>query len=257
MTKITVLGCASSMGTPAAGGFWGNCDPDEPKNERTRASILVESAETTVMVDTTVDTRLQLNRARPETIDAILYTHAHSDHINGLDDLRLYSFKRGKPIDVYSNAETIQELHDRFAYVFKGGGDGVYRPFLQSHVIQDPDFMVGDIEVRSFDQDHGTCTSLGFRFGDFAYCVDVIRLDEPALDKLRGVKTLMVDCAAYHKDQTNTHANLKQVLEWVDILKPEMTYLIDLTTMMDYKTLCEELPDHIRPAYDGLEIEIS
>ena len=117
-------------------------------------------------------------------------------------------------------------------------------------------FPRGDIPVQSFEQDHGTCASLGFRFGAFTYSVDVMNLSEKSLAALKGVETWIVDGGGYQREVPTTHANLKRVFEWVEILKPKMTYLTVLTTYMDYKTLCEELPPHIRPAHDGMEIEM-
>lgn len=253
--KITVLGCGSSMGTPAAGGFWGRCDPAEPRNTRSRASILVEEEGTRILVDTSYDLRLQLNRHRIQDIDALLLSHAHSDHVNGIDDLRAIAFHRAKMIPVYSNKETLDELAQRFPYIL-GGAHEVYTPFIVPRAVGNRDaFDVGGIRVESFEQDHLVCKSLGFRFGAFAYSVDVMGLDDRSLEALKGVETWLVDASSYHKESPGTHATLRQVRAWVDIVKPKMTYLTVLSTHMDYRTLCDELPPHIRPAWDGMEIE--
>lgn len=255
--KITVLGCGSSLGTPAAGGFWGKCDPGEPKNHRTRASILVQSAATNILVDTTYDLREHLNRMSLKKIDAVLFSHAHNDHVNGIDDLRAVAYHANRLLDIYGNAETLEEIERRWPFLFNKKFEGFYVEFLERHVIGNYDrFRCGDIEVESYEQDHTTCTSLGFRFGDFAYSVDVAGLNEKSLEALKGIETWIVDAAAYRKDTVGTHANLQRVMEWADILKPKMTYLTVLTTHMDYKTLCDELPPHIRPAWDGMEIEM-
>lgn len=254
--KVTVMGSGSSFGTPAAGGFWGSCDPNEPKNARTRASILVDSGETTLLVDTTPDLRQHMNRFKVQKLDGILLSHAHSDHINGTDDLRPITFYRKQPIDIYSNEETLAEVGRRWPYVFKAINPAYYSAFGAAHVISPGERRkIGDIEFDVFAQDHKVMTSLGFRFGDFAYSVDVADLDEAALETLKGVKIWLVDANAYHKETIGTHANLKRVMEWVDRLKPEMTYLTVLSSYMDYQTLCTELPAHVRPAYDGLIIE--
>ncbi len=254
--KITVLGCGASLGTPATGGYWGKCDPAEPRNQRTRASILVESQTTKILVDTTYDVRLHLNRLNMKDLDGVLISHSHSDHVNGIDDLRVIAYHNNKLIDLYTNQETTDELERRWPHLFTPQKN-VYTPFLEKKVIEEYDrFTVGDIEVESFAQDHMTCTSLGFRFGGFAYCVDVADLNEKSLGVLKGIETWIVDAGGYQRETTLTHANLKRVMEWVDVLKPKMTYLTVLTTHMDYKTLCNELPPHIRPAYDGLEIDM-
>ena len=243
------------MGTPSAGGFWGRCDPAEPRNERSRASIMVEHEGTCVLVDASYDLRLQMNRHKVQNIDALLLTHAHSDHISGIDDLRGVAFRHEKMIDLRTNQETMDELRQRAPYLFLGEHE-VYTPFLQPTVIGGYDaFRIGNMDIQSFEQDHKVCTSLGFRFGDLAYSVDMVDLNEKSLAALKGVETWIVDGGAYQRETVTTHANLKRVMNWVDILKPKMTYVTVLSQHMDYKTLCDELPPHIRPAWDGLEIE--
>lgn len=255
--KVTILGCGTSNGTPAAGGFWGKCDPEEPKNHRTRSSILVQSAETNILVDTTVDLRLHLNRMNLKNLDGVLISHSHSDHVNGIDDLRTIAYHRNQPMDIFSNKETLVEIERRWPYVLKTSDNGVYVEFVKMHEIGNfQHFRVGDIEVESFEQDHGVCNCLGFRFGKFAYSVDMMDLSEKALQRLEGLDVWVVDAASYHRDSVTTHANIKRVKAWVERLKPKMTYLTVLSTHMDYNVLCEELPPHIRPAYDGLEIDL-
>lgn len=254
--KVTVLGCGGSIGTPAAGGFWGKCDPEEIKNNRTRASLLVQSATTDVLVDATVDLRIHLNRMQLKKLDGVLISHSHSDHVNGVDDLKAISYHSNKLVDIYSNLETLEEMDRRWPYLFSSQSGGIYVEFLKRCQI-DPyqKFRIGDIDIESFEQDHTTCASLGFRFGKVAYSVDVADLHEKSLAVLAGIETWIVDAAAYHKEARLTHANIRAVTKWVDILKPKRTYLTVLTTHMDYKTLCDELPPYIRPAYDGMVID--
>jgi len=254
--KVTVLGCGGSLGTPAPGGFWGKCDPAEPRNHRTRASLLVQTAETSVIVDATYDLRIHLNNLSLQRLDGVLLSHHHNDHVNAIDDLRVIAYHSNKLMEIYGNQETMDEVHRRWPYLFEPKFEGIYVPFLRKNVIGNYEtFKIGDIEIESYEQDHTTCTSLGFRFGNFAYSVDVANLNEKSLDALKGVETWVVDGGAYQRESVSTHANFKRVMRWVDILKPKMTYITVMTTHMDYKTLCDELPPHIRPAYDGLEIE--
>jgi phosphoribosyl 1,2-cyclic phosphate phosphodiesterase len=254
--KATVLGCGASLGTPAAGGFWGKCDPGEPRNHRSRAALLVQSETTNILVDVTVDLRSQLNRVNLKKIDGVLVSHSHSDHVNGVDDLKVISYHSNRLIDIYGNAETLEEMERRWPYLFRTTADGIYIAFLKPVRIGNYQrFSIGDIEIESFEQDHATCASLGFRFGKLAYSVDMADLNEKSLETLAGVETWIVDCAAYQKEAVLTHANIQRVRKWVDILKPKMTYLTVLTTHMDYRTLCDELPPHIRPAYDGMVID--
>jgi phosphoribosyl 1,2-cyclic phosphate phosphodiesterase len=245
------------MGTPAGGGFWGKCDPAEPKNHRTRASILVQSEKTNLLIDATVDVRTHLNRLNLKKLDGLLVTHAHSDHVNGVDDLKAISYHSNHLIDVYSHRETLDEMDRRWPYLFRPKADGIYVEFMRKNEVgYNQQFRVGDIDIATFEQDHRTCATLGFRFGKFAYSVDVAELSEEALKALEGVETWIVDSAAYQKEATLTHANLQRIKKWTDRLKPKMTYLTVLTTHMDYKTLCDELPPHIRPAYDGMVVDM-
>jgi phosphoribosyl 1,2-cyclic phosphate phosphodiesterase len=254
--KFTILGCGASLGTPSAGGFWGRCDPDEPRNSRTRASLLVQSETTNILVDATVDVRTHLNRVGVKNLDGVLLSHAHSDHVNGLDDLRAVSYHSNQKVRLYGNKETLGEVERRWPYMFRTSEDGIYIEFLEKTGIGNRQkFTVGDIGVESFEQDHGTCLSLGFRFGSFAYSVDMANLDEKSLAALKGVETWIVDAAAYQKETTRVHASIPKILRWVEVLRPKMTYLTVLTTHMDYRTLCDELPPHIRPAHDGLVID--
>jgi phosphoribosyl 1,2-cyclic phosphate phosphodiesterase len=256
--KATILGCGSSGGVPMAGGFWGHCDPKEPRNQRTRSSLLVESDTTTVLVDAGHDVRQHLNRKQVQKLDGLLLTHWHSDHVNGLDDFRPLVAAQNKFLDVYSNEETMTEVRRMWPYMFLGSTNTLYPPTLKPHLIRNSDrFRIGDIDIDSVEQDHGVCTSLGFRFGSFAYSVDLHTMSDESIQRLQGIDTWVVGAAGYHREKTTSHANLKQVLEWVSILQPRMTYIGVLTIYMDYKTLCDELPPHIRPAYDGLEIEFT
>lgn len=255
--KITVLGCGSSTGTPAAGNIWGRCDPSEPKNRRLRASILIQSEATDIIVDASYDLRHQMNAYNIGKLDAVLISHAHSDHVNGIDDLKVMTYTQGAPLPCYSNQETLDEIYRRWPYVIDGGSDGVYKSFLTRHMITPYiPFTVGDIEILPVLQDHGTMDSLGFRIGDFAYCIDVMRLDDKALDALQGVKTWIVDGGGHHADYIKTHARFDTVFKWVERLKPDMTFISDLTIGMDYNAIAQELPPHIRPLYDGMIINI-
>lgn len=255
--KFTLIGSASSFGTPAAGNFWGTCDPHEPKNRRNRASLFVESDTTRILIDATPDLRHQLNAFDIRQLDAVLLSHAHSDHINGMDDLRSMALNNGgMPVDIYGDQETIDEVARRWPYVFKPENPTYYSSFCKAHVIpRYGDVRIGDIDITVFEQDHTVMKSLGFRFGDFAYSVDFAQLEEKSLQQLEGIKTWIVDGGGYNREKVLTHANFARVFEWVERLNPEMTYINVMTNLMDYKTMCDELPPHIRPAYDGLIIE--
>ena len=251
--KITILGCGSSGGVPLIGGEWGACDPNEPRNRRTRVSILVEQGDTTLLVDTGPDMRQQLLDCGLKKLDAVLYTHEHADHTHGIDELRSINWLTQKPVDIYADARTLSELTQRFDYIFNGTGAGkFYRPAVTSHEISAP-FSVGPINIIPFKQNHGHSHSLGFRFGDFAYSTDIHILDDEVFEALRGVKIWLVDCV--REEPHATHSHLAQTLEWIERVQPDQAYLTHMSHRLDYQTLVNTLPKGVWPAYDGQVIE--
>ena len=255
MLKVQVLGCGTSSGVPTVLGDWGDCDPSEPKNRRRRASIMLEFNGFTLLVDTGPDLREQLIDADWDTIDAVFYTHDHADHVNGIDDLRFVSWsqKRG-PLPVYSTADFVSSITERHQYIFEGFG--LYKAFLEAHTLDEKagTFSFADRDFSFWRQPHGSVQSLGFRTGNFAYCTDCVDFDETHFARLEGLDVLLVD--AVRLEPHKTHAHLDMVLEWVERLKPKQTYLTHMNPDMDWATLCERLPAHIRPAYDGQVIEM-
>lgn len=252
--KITVLGCGASGGVPLIGNRWGDCDPNEPRNRRSRPSILVETAETSLLVDTGPDMRMQLLRENVTRLDGVIYTHAHADHTHGIDDLRSVNWMTRQPLPIFADAETLASLQQRFDYCFRSPAPNFFLPSLLPEEITGP-WTFKDLHIQPFVQDHGFSTSLGFRFGDFAYSTDVKRLDEAAFAALEGVKLWIVDAASYEQDHP-VHANLAQAMAWIERLKPERAFLTHMNQTMDYARLCAELPAHVRPAYDGLILEL-
>jgi phosphoribosyl 1,2-cyclic phosphate phosphodiesterase len=262
--KVTILGCGGSAGSPQIGGAdgageWGEIDPLEPRNRRSRPSIVIENeAGERLLVDTGPDLRLQLTAERIGRIDGVLYTHPHADHIAGLDEIRILNRIIDKPMPAWADAATWLDLEQRFDYAFRPWvpGKGFFRPVLVKH-----DLRAGEVagvlgmQVRVIDQDHGFIRSLGLRIGSFAYCTDVVRLDEAALAALEGLDVWIVDCFTSGPPHP-THANLAQVLEWVERLRPKRTILTHLGPNMDYRHLYETLPKGIEPAWDGMVVEV-
>jgi phosphoribosyl 1,2-cyclic phosphate phosphodiesterase len=249
--KITVLGCGSSGGVPLIGNVWGGCDPTNPRNRRTRVSVLVEQGDTTVLVDTSPDMRQQLLAHNVQNLSAVLYTHSHADHCHGIDDLRSINWLTKKPVEIYADATTMRDLRERFAYVFVPT-EKFYKPAVNTHLIEGA-FNVGGINVVPFKQNHGPTNSLGFRFGDFAYSTDVKVLDEGAFDILRGIKVWVVDCV--RETPHPTHSHLEQTLDWIARVKPERAYLTHMSHELDYDVALSKLPTGVWPAHDGLVIE--
>jgi phosphoribosyl 1,2-cyclic phosphate phosphodiesterase len=259
--KVTVLGCGNSTGVPAIGNYWGKCDPNEPKNKRTRCSIAVQTEQTTLIVDTGPDFSAQLTRENISHIDGVFYSHAHSDHVNGMDELRIMRFRNNALVPIHANAETMADLKTRFHYIFDGGNIELYPPIVEPHILHSAQFgknhVFGGIHYTPFEQDHGSCKSVGYRFGDFGYSVDIFNLDQKAIDVLKGVKTWIVDGAAYNQNNNAVHANLETLYRLNEKIKADQVYITSLTLGMDYKTLLAELPKGFAPAYDGLTIEIN
>lgn len=247
--KLTVLGCGTSGGVPKIPEYWGACDPENPKNRRRRASILVEDGETVILVDTTPDLREQVLSARIKHLDAVLYTHDHADHTHGIDDLRGFFQASRQKIPVYGDPQTIDLLKSRFSYIFKS--ENGYPAICSARVISGATSING-VNIVPFEQGHGAGLSLGYRFGDMAYSTDLDRMPESAFEALEGVKVWVVDALRYEPHPTHSH--LEQTLRWIDRVKPELAVLTHMTWDMDYETLKAELPEGVVPAYDGMVI---
>ncbi len=263
--KVTILGSGSSGGVPRLGGTdgageWGACDPLEPKNRRRRCSILVERGATRVLVDTTPDMREQLLDARVSKLDAVLITHDHADQAHGFDDLRMIAQNMMRRVDVYAAPETMRAMKQRFGYCFNDGQRDGYPAIIEDHTIERPyrDVAIagagGPISVRTFDQDHGTLVSQGFRFGQVAYSSDVVGLDTAAFDALSGVDCWIVDALRYRAHPT--HAHVEKTLSWIERVRPKRAILTNLHTDLDYQTLRRALPDGVEPAFDGMTITL-
>lgn len=252
--KVTILGCGSSMGVPLVGGQWGDCDPNEPRNRRLRASILVEEGPTRLLVDTGPDLRQQLLAAGITSVAAILYTHAHADHLHGIDDVRGLNLGMGKAVEAYGDAATLGIIAERFGYVFQPlKGDYFYKPTMTPKTIDGP-FEVGGIRVQPFEQDHGFSRTLGFRFGRIAYSTDLVGLDEAAFEILAGVDLWIVD--AFRLEPHVTHTHLAKTLGWIERVKPRRAVLTHMSQWMDYRRVQSMLPAGVEPAYDGMVLEV-
>lgn len=251
--KVRILGCGTSSGVPRLGNDWGTCDPAEPRNRRSRASITVASDATRLIVDTSPDMRQQLLDADLIDIDAILWTHDHADHCHGIDDVRQIFHARGQPVPGYGFAETMDQLKIRFGYVFFGR-DG-YPPTVEEHLLE-PDMTIGDIRVRSVIQPHGNIYSAGFRFEQngrsVGYSTDFHMFTEEMIEFFSGVDIWIVD--ALRARPHPTHAHLELTLEAIARARPGRALLTHMDQSMDYRGLCTTLPAGVEPGYDGQEV---
>jgi phosphoribosyl 1,2-cyclic phosphate phosphodiesterase len=271
--RLTILGCGGSGGVPLIGNVWGDCDPHNPKNRRTRASVhIVFDHGLSLQIDTGPDFRAQCNREDIKHIDAIFYTHAHSDHINGIDDARYMAMVNDCYIQCYGYAPTIQEVEARFKYLFEHT-NRLYMPRLISnhwaqeylnqaqHLSFEDDVNSGrEIEFTPIYQTHGETFSIAYRFGDLAYSTDVSDMDDKTISLLKGVKTWIVDCGQIGQDFTEIHPNLDIVLGWQDKVQADQVILTHLPIRADYQkiqNILEKrgLSDTFSPAYDGLKLD--
>ncbi|GAB4361426.1 MAG: MBL fold metallo-hydrolase [Kiloniellaceae bacterium] len=263
--KLTVLGCGGSGGVPLAGrdpgGYWGNADPANPKNRRSRVSVLIEAPNPAggkplrILIDTSPDLRQQILDNNIHDIDAVLYTHAHADHSHGLDELRGIVYGRGAPIDAYMDARTHALLTTRFDYAFASSrtASNLYPALMTDHVVAGT-FDVHGIPVQSFEQTHGPDFSIGYRIGDVAYSTDASALDDNAFAILKGVKLWVVDCL--RDDPHPTHSHTAQTLEWIARVKPQRAILTHMNERLDYEDLRRRCPPGVEPGYDGLTVEV-
>lgn len=252
--KFTILGCGNSTGVPFANGGWGGCDPSNPRNRRRRSSVLFERNGTRVLIDAGPDLREQMISHGVDRLDAVIFTHAHADHTAGIDDLRVFGLFGGHPLAVYGFPEVLEQIHDRFRYMFGGGRAGYYdKPFLTPHPIEAIDLTIGALQFRLFEQDHTVCRSMGIRVGPVAYSTDVKQLPPDARLALGGLDTWVV--AAVRREPHIAHAHLEQVLAWIDELEPRQAYLTHMNNCLDYMKITDEIPSNVTPAYDGLVLE--
>ena len=262
--RMTLLGTGSSGGVPRVGGDWGACDPSEPKNRRLRCSALIETWHdqapdkvTTVLIDTSPDLREQLLMTGTQRLDAILYTHDHADQTHGIDDVRALAIRNREQVKAYMDAPTRATLYPKFQYAFEGKGG--YPPIiaLQPLISAFEPFPVhgpgGALDCLPLDQEHGRIRSLGFRFGNVAYCNDLNGLPEQSLRQLEDLDLLVIDALRYTPHPS--HAHLEQTLAWIEALAPTRAVLTNLHVDFDYQTLKAELPDGVEPAFDGWSYE--
>jgi phosphoribosyl 1,2-cyclic phosphate phosphodiesterase len=261
----TVLGCGSSGGVPRIGGNWGVCDPLNPKNRRRRCSLLLEgrtgdSKPTRVLIDTGCDVREQLLDVGVDSLEAVLYTHEHADHTHGIDDLRVLALNNRKRVDVYFSHEAGQRIVAAFAYCFTSPPGSGYPPILNQHLIHAGEELRvsgpgGDIVITPFRQEHGDISSLGFRVKNFAYSCDLSGIPPESIEAVSGLDVWIVD--ALRPAPHPSHLSLSESLELIAERKPGEAVLTNLHIDLDYAETDRNTPKNVRPAYDGLRIDVT
>jgi phosphoribosyl 1,2-cyclic phosphate phosphodiesterase len=253
--EVTILGCGSSGGVPLIGNIWGPCDPSDSRNIRRRVSILVKINKKTFLVDTSPDLRMQMLDANIKDVDAVLYTHSHADHVHGIDDLRAFCWQKkdNKPLPIYSDQYTIDQITNRFDYAFENKyGPAV--PSLAANTISIGHNTIQGVNVQAIKQIHGKGFSLGYRFDNMAYSTDVNNLPEESMDQLKNLDLWIVDCVRYEPHYSHSHFD--QTISWIKQLKPKKAILTHMGHWLDYNELKYKCPDNVEPGIDGMVIKI-
>ena len=262
-TTLTILGCGSSGGVPRIGGDWGTCDPANPKNRRRRCSALITRTgplgTTRLLVDTSPDMREQMLSANVRDIDAVLYTHEHADHTHGIDELRAFFLLKRAKVQVWADEPTGHMLLSRFPYCFYTAAGSDYPPIVDlNRMVPGGPVTVtgagGAIVALPFRVHHGNIDALGFRIGATAYVPDLSGIPDESLPALEGLRLLIID--ALKRTPHPSHLSLPETLRWIERLKPERAVITNMHVDLDFDTLRRELPAHIEPAYDGLDLTI-
>jgi phosphoribosyl 1,2-cyclic phosphate phosphodiesterase len=251
---ITVLGSGTSVGVPTIGCRCAVCQSADPRDKRLRPSVLVSQGGRNVVIDTTPDFRFQVLRAGVERLDAIVFTHAHADHIMGLDDVRPFNYHQRTGIPVYGSAETIETVRRVFHYVFAEAMHESSVPRLETHALDGQPFDVSGLSFTPVPLKHGSLNVYGYRFGAAAYLTDHSAIPEASLEALRGLDVLFLD--ALRRKPHPTHTTVARALEYVVELKPRRAFLTHICHELGHEETERTLPSNVRLAYDGLRLEV-
>lgn len=253
--KLRILGSGTSSGVPRLGPDWGACDPDEPRNRRTRASLLVEHRGVRILIDTSPDLREQLLAAGVDRLDAVIWTHDHADHCHGIDDLRQIFHALGRPVPCYARPAVLDVLRQRFGYVFKGKAG--YPAVVEASDLG-ATLSIGGLSITTVDQPHGRISSVGLRFEADSkragYATDFHELTPDMRALYMGLDLWVLDALRYAPHPS--HPTVTDALRWIGELRPGRAALIHMDHSLDYRTLAEALPPGVEPGYDGLEFSL-
>jgi phosphoribosyl 1,2-cyclic phosphate phosphodiesterase len=253
--QLIVLGVGSSAGTPVIGCDCGTCSSANPRNSRTRSSCAIETdSREIILIDTGPDLRLQALREHIRRVDAVLYTHVHADHLNGIDDLRAFCQIQKMQIPLYGNAHTIDNISTRFGYALRDPGTSWDMPVLRAQAVNGPIEVCGELVVP-IPVKHGRSTILGWRIRNFAYLTDVSEIPAESLELLRGLDVLLLDCLRYKSH--HTHINVEQSVAYAGHIGAWQTYLIHMTHEIEYAALQEKLPQGMHVGFDGLRLPLA
>jgi phosphoribosyl 1,2-cyclic phosphate phosphodiesterase len=249
---LTMLGVGSSAGTPMIGCKCPTCASTDPRNNRTRCSSIIQLDNgKSILIDTGPDLRQQALREGLTSIDAVLYTHTHADHLHGIDDLRAFCQLQRAQIPLYGSQDAMDHIVDKFGYTLREPSNFWDLPVLKTHAINAPFQLFGQT-VTPIPLKHGNSDIYGYRIGDIAYLTDVSSIPETSLALLQGLKVLLLDCLRYTTHYT--HINLEQSLHYVGLVQAQSSYLIHMTHELEYTALSNKLPKNVFVGYDGLKL---
>ena len=249
--KIRILGCGGSFGSPLAWERNGNININNNKNFRTRSSVLINEKYTNILIDTSPDLRQQLYNAKCTNIDAVLYTHIHSDHVSGLPDMRAISLIKKKIIPAFMPIEMQESILSNYKYIFKGDKD--YRPFMEIKNLKNKT-TINDIVIHTFKHNHGPIDVQTFRIDNFAYSTDIKKFYGNDIDKLKNLDLWIV--GLLRPEAHPCHAGFDEIIEYVRYLKPKKTVFTHMTALIDEETINKLSPSKVVAGYDGMEILI-
>ena len=252
--KVTFLGTGTSQGIPVIACDCKVCTSKNPKDNRLRTSILIEENNQTIVIDTGPDFRQQMLRENVQKLDAIVFTHQHKDHVAGMDDIRAFNYKFKKDMDIYCTAEVEEALIREFPYVFSAYKyPGV--PEIKVHNIKNEPFIINGVELIPIEALHYKLPVFGYRIKDFVYLTDVSFVSEREKEKMKGAEVIVLD--ALRKTPHISHFTMEQAVELLEELKPKQGYLIHISHLMGkHNEVVKELPNFIKPAHDGLILEL-
>lgn len=256
--RLTFLGTGTSFGVPQIGCDCAVCRSEDPRDRRTRSGALLETDTGTILLDTPPELRLQLLAAGVAKVDAVLYTHEHADHINGIDDLRIFSVRRRDPLPIYGPQETLDRLRNSFNYIFDDAVrpyEGTSKPRLAMHAVEPGrPLRVAGVETLPLAFEHGHLRVFGYRFGPLAYITDVKAIPDAERERLQGLDVLVLNALWWRPHPT--HLSIGEAVQTATDLGARRTYLTHLTHETGHQALAADLPAGVFPAYDGLTVEI-
>lgn len=251
--KLTFLGTGTSMGVPVAGGFGSELLDGDPRNERYRCSAWIQHNDTSILIDTSPEFRLQSIRAGIKNIDMVLITHEHMDHIAGLDDLRAYNYAQKKAIPLYTSERTAVSIQRRFEYMF---GEKKYpgSTSVDLHIINEP-VRYKDLAITPLPISHGYMDILGYKINELAYMTDIKSMPDSTKEIVKGSKVMVISGLRWAPEHP-THLTIPEAVELADELDVEQTYLIHMNAYVNHLDSTRRLPSHVQLAYDQLIVEI-